>query len=216
MKKGVYLINQLILGVASIRSGFMFALLGVIAQTFHTFNITIEFSSFEGFLMYTEAIITSAFLSGGLLYNTINQGKAESGADMEKYKIKTNLFAILEVGINMYYWLNKLLFNQWGDWEQIRWDKIALAMGFSIIVPLIIKSYAGELKLSSIEADVKTSRVPELDQLVHVQASVESLQHLITQLTTEKVSFQVIDYDSETLRYNVRFTLNPDETPPEV
>ncbi len=158
MKRVAESINQVIIAIASIRAGFILAVTGAIAQTFHTYFIGFAFSSFSGVAQVIQAVIVAIFFSGGLLFYTVRSGNAENYSDKERYNNIATYFMVFEIFINLYYWLDKIIFQPififHQPWSDVLLYKLIIAIPFSIAIPVILKQYAGEINIREILASV--------------------------------------------------------------
>lgn len=154
--------------IASVRAGFLFAFLGMVAQVTHIWLLTYEFSSFEGAGASIQAWVLSSFLGGGLLFFTVRAGNPERNGEnpivaKTRYTKIANAFAIFEAFINLYYWGNKIVFKPGfaeGNFNSglVEWHQLFLAIPLAIAIPVILKQYAGEIRLSESTETTKESK----------------------------------------------------------
>lgn len=150
--------------LGSREAGFVFACLGVISQTIHTWFITVQLSSLSGWLQFIQAGIMSLFLNGALLYFTLKGTEQEDPKQARRYRRLVISFASLEVGINLYYWAYKFMIEPWPD---INWGRMIIAIPFAIVLPIVLAAYSFEVRVddysdNNIEDD--TTNEHELDQ----------------------------------------------------
>lgn len=194
MKKTVKFINEFVLAIASLRAGFVFATLGTIAQTFHTYFIAYDFSSFTGVGQIIQAVIVSLFLSGGLLFYTVRTGNAEGYDEKSKYNKIATSFMVFETFINLYYWGDKIVFTPWLTSETIEWYRLIIAVPFSIAIPVILKSYAGEISIKEIKDIEPVNQVVEFDVNEVTDLVIEELQSKEHSLIYTKIDHENSDY----------------------
>ena len=130
--------------LGSREAGFVFACLGVLSQTIHTWFITIQLSSLTGWLQFVQAGIMSLFLNGALLYFTLKGTEQEDPKQAKRYRNLVISFASLEVGINLYYWAYKFMIEPWPD---INWGRMIIAIPFAIVLPIVLASYSFEVRV---------------------------------------------------------------------
>jgi hypothetical protein len=192
MQKIVRFLNSTIKSIASPRAGFLFALLGTITQTTHTWFIALQFSSFTGAGAVLQAAVMSLFLSGGLLYYIVKTGQATAFADKMKYNKIANLFMALEIFINLFYWCQKIVFNPWlveNAYDTIVWHELTVAIPFSILIPVILKTYGGEINFNEVPT------TSEIDALNGRLDSFIKDDHII----------QIKEIDSDNKQYKITF-----------
>ena len=130
--------------LGSREAGFVFACLGVLSQTIHTWFITVQLSSLTGWLQFIQAGIMSLFLNGALLYFTLKGTEQKDPKQAKRYRNLVISFASLEVGINLYYWAYKFMIEPWPD---INWGRMIIAIPFAIVLPIVLASYSFEVRV---------------------------------------------------------------------
>jgi len=146
-------------------------ILGIIIQAWHFYKIVEIISG----LSVVYGIFISIFLSSGLLYwtirasnnnrkYTINERMSKKDKKInDKYKL-INIFFYFEAFSNLYYWLYRLALNDsvlnFSDitdvnWKAIDYTSLPVAIVFSIMIPYLIRSYAGEMKISKNKNNAK-------------------------------------------------------------
>ena len=154
--------------IASVRAGFFFAFVGMIAQMTHIWLLAYQYSSFEGTGAIIQAWILSTALGGGLLFFTVRAGNPERNNNnvtiaRERYNKTANAFAVFEAFINLYYWANKIVFipgfsNGTFDPVAVQWHQLFIAVPFAIAIPVVLKQYAGEIRLKEKETGENTQK----------------------------------------------------------
>lgn len=177
-------INEIIKALVSIRAGFLFAVAGTIAQTFHTYNVIYDISSIPEPWKTWQAIIVAFFLSGALLYYTLKSGSTGEGTESyslkRKYNNTANFFAVFESFINIYYWSNKIILVPFLEEHQqitpAMWYKMIPAMVFAIAIPVVLKHYAGDIDLT------KLTKEENLQKAVNVKKAVSDLKKKVKEI----------------------------------
>lgn len=134
---------------ASREFGFIYCIIGTLAQCAHTYYLVESVSSLNGFGKQFQAWGLSIFISSSLLFFTaIAQGKDEYGnyeseSDKRIY-LAVNLFMWIEIIINLYYYAAHLLLTN-GTYiaENAQWFDFIFAIIISCMIPVTIKLYAG-------------------------------------------------------------------------
>jgi len=127
--------------LSSREAGFIFACLGVIVQSWHSYFIAYKLSSLEGWQQHVQALTMALFMSGPLLYFTLKASN-NSTDSAKKYRRIVNVFATIDSFINMWYYINKLVIAKWPEAD---WFELVIAMPISWLLPLILKAYGGEV-----------------------------------------------------------------------
>ena len=134
---------------ASREFGFIYCIIGTLAQCAHTYYLVESVSSLDGFGKSFQALGLSIFISSSLLFFTaIAQGKDkygnyESQSD-KRIHLAVNLFMWIEIIINLYYYAAHLLLTNglFVD-ENAQWFNFIFAIIISCMIPVTIKLYAG-------------------------------------------------------------------------
>ena len=149
-KKGWYdVLYWLILAFRNYRTAFIVVILGLFAQSFHFYHVLNLYSNLTDIPFLSPEIhsyILAIFLSLGVLYFTRTVGVAEGKVQYDSYMNKVNGFAFFEAFVNMYYWTNKFLFEPVQAGESIGWWNLVITLPLAIAIPVVIKTYAGEIK----------------------------------------------------------------------
>lgn len=146
------------------------ALLAIAGQFMHFFILLYDYSLFTlDLFKKIEAVVISTVLCGSLFFFIVRRGTLQQISIQQSWKIeKFNLrdneyknkilwFTILECTCNAYYWFKRLIFNPASScsncsWYHLNftysdWWNFAMAMVFAISIPLIIRSYSGEIMI---------------------------------------------------------------------
>jgi hypothetical protein len=132
------------------------ALMGVLVEAFHVYHTVMLISDLPGWQKIAQAITAAIFISGGLFYFVINFRNAtgESTEVTMRYRKAINYFTGLSIGVNTYYWGSVLLLKPLMEftetaiiwhWYSPNYIALTIAVPLSIVIPLIIKTYAGEV-----------------------------------------------------------------------
>lgn len=134
---------------ASREFGFIYCIIGTLAQCAHTYYLVESVSSLDGFGKSFQACGLSIFISSSLLFFTaIAQGKDEYGnyksESDKRIHLAVNLFMWIEIIINLYYYAAHLLLtNGLFISENAKWFDFIFAIIISCMIPVTIKLYAG-------------------------------------------------------------------------
>lgn len=179
--------------LGSREAGFVFACLGVLSQTIHTWFITVQLSSLTGWLQFVQAGIMSLFLNGALLYFTLKGTEQENPKQAKRYRNLVISFASLEVGINFYYWAYKFMIE---PWPEVNWGRMIIAIPFAIVLPIVLAAYSFEVRI-----DDYSDNDNENDDTQHEQDMQEYKDKLKLELTssiTQDVQSQLKEkYDKD-------------------
>lgn len=134
---------------ASREFGFIYCIIGTLAQCAHTYYLIDSVSSLSGFGKTFQAWALSIFISSSLLFFTaIAEDKNEYGeynTDSDKrIHLAVNLFMWIEIIINLYYYAAHLLLTNGIFVEaNAQWFNFIFAIIISCMIPVTIKLYAG-------------------------------------------------------------------------
>lgn len=179
MKRHSNKILQLATSLSSRQAAFIFALVGVIVQAFHTYYITNELSSLSGFWRILQALLMAGFISCALLYFTLKSSDEDTKA-ARRYRKTVWWFAIIETFINLYYWGNHLLIQPWPNPD---YGSFIIAVPFSILIPFTLKVYAGEV------------RTDDYSDVEDTTSDLEELRKLKETMQSQKVDDTISDMD---------------------
>ena len=127
----------------------------VIAQAFHYYAFFYSFELFNGIINYIYAGFFTIVLSLPLMIFTTKLGNIplkfgetnqfKKSELEEKYMEAVNLYMYTDILINMYTWYTKL--NVFFDFKWILLPKYIMVTLISIILPITLKKFSGEIKL---------------------------------------------------------------------
>lgn len=175
---------------ASREFGFLYCVTGTLAQTAHTYYLIESISSLEGFWKGFQAAALSIFISSSLLFFTAIADNDEDSDDYKRIHLAVNLFMIIEIIINFYYYAAHLLLN---TQKQNIFDFI-FAILVSCLIPVTIKLYAGIIQAKewlealmenqSVSNHSKHSSVSDWEQ-TEQQMEQQHEQHNVNENVTE-------------------------------
>lgn len=159
MNKGFkHLIKRFVAVFASREFAFIYCVLGTIGQIAHCYYLVNSVSSFDGGIRTAQAIILSTFISSSLLYFVAIADREDP--DYKRVMRAVNMFMIIEITINVYYYGKHLLLGG----GEIRIFDFVFATIISAILPITIKLYANSIMakkwLQEIDAE-KSGKKPE-------------------------------------------------------
>ena len=134
---------------ASREFGFIYCIIGTLAQCAHTYYLIDSVSSLNGIGKTFQAWALSIFISSSLLFFTaIAEDKDEYGDykthSDKRIHLAVNLFMWIEIIINLYYYAAHLLLtNGYFVSENAQWFNFIFAIIISCMIPITIKLYAG-------------------------------------------------------------------------
>ena len=140
MNKGFkHLIKRFVAVFASREFAFIYCVLGTIGQIAHCYYLVNSVSSFDGGIRTAQAIILSTFISSSLLYFVAIADREDP--DYKRVMRAVNMFMIIEITINVYYYGKHLLLGG----GEIRIFDFVFATIISAILPITIKLYANSI-----------------------------------------------------------------------
>lgn len=195
---------QFAANLASRESGFIFALLGVLVQASHTWFISYELSSFDGFLRLVQAGLMAFFLSAALLYFTLKSSDDDSDA-AKRYRTIVWWFAIIECVINLYYWAQHLVVE---PWPNAQWSRFIIAVPFSVLLPFTLKAYSSEVRTDDFsEEDDEDENTEPTDDLSDAQ-----YKDTIDEIVDERFRNFIASLEANEVRENIGDGSGPIET----
>ena len=181
MKKLINAINNAMFAFASVRAVFLFAICGVIAQTYHTYYLGYDISLIPGIHRVIQGIFMTLLFSGGLIVYTLRAGNAETLMEKERYDDIANYFKYFEIWLNLFYWSYKIIYiSGWHyadghrnvesfDWNAPEYFRLIVAIPFAIALPVIIKQFAGEIKLKDVNNELNSTELYKAQVLEEVK-----------------------------------------------
>lgn len=126
---------------ASREFAFIYCVLGVFAQIAHTYFLTNSISSFNGGFKIFQSVLLSAFISSSLLYFVAIVDNSDT-KENKRNKLATNIFMLIEILINIYYYSRHLLI----DSKEIQVFDFLFAILISGLIPVTIKLYGSHIR----------------------------------------------------------------------
>lgn len=126
---------------ASREMGFIYCLIGTLSQIAHTYFLVSNISSLAGGWRIAQALGISVFVSSSLLFFTAIATNEDS-KDSKRIHLAVNLFMIIEIFINFYYYSRHLII----DAERIQIYDFVFGVLVSCLIPVTIKLYAGLIR----------------------------------------------------------------------
>lgn len=184
---------------ASREFGFVYCIIGTLAQTAHTYFLVNSVSSLEGFWKYFQAFGLSIFISSSLLFFTAIADNDEDSADYKKIHLAVNLFMIIEIIINLYYYAAHLIINVNGtgeNWLSFEYQNVfdfIFAILISCMIPVTIKLYAGIIQakewfesFEESEQQIDSNSLPiEKDFVAIINSEIDKREQSIIQKVSD-------------------------------
>lgn len=152
-------IRFLVTNFASREFAFIYCIIGTLAQTSHTYYLIESISSLSGWGKQLQAIGLSVFISSSLLFFTAIADAESESKEHKRIHFAVNLFMVIEILINSYYYVSHLLIKDSRVFDSI------FALLVSCLIPVTIKLYAGVIQVrkwaddESVEADETTPKL---------------------------------------------------------
>lgn len=150
-------IRFLVTNFASREFAFIYCIIGTLAQTSHTYYLIESISSLSGWGKQLQAIGLSVFISSSLLFFTAIADAESESKEHKRIHFAVNLFMVIEILINSYYYVSHLLIKDSRVFDSI------FALLVSCLIPVTIKLYAGVIQVRkwAIEGTVEGEVKPE-------------------------------------------------------
>lgn len=123
---------------ASREFGFVYCLIGTLAQIAHTYFLVTNISSLTGGWKTAQAMAISVFISSSLLFFTAIASNDDS-KDSRRIHLAVNLFMVIEILINFYYYSRHLLLDN----ANVQIYDFVFGVLVACLIPVTIKLYAG-------------------------------------------------------------------------
>lgn len=179
-------IRFLVTNFASREFAFIYCIIGTLAQTSHTYYLIESISSLSGWGKQLQAIGLSVFISSSLLFFTAIADAESESKEHKRIHFAVNLFMVIEILINSYYYVSHLLIKDSRVFDSI------FALLVSCLIPVTIKLYAGVIQVRkwAIDEESKTQRI---DESVDVDETTPKLETTIVPIETSTSDGGVID-----------------------
>lgn len=163
---------------ASREFGFVYCLIGTLAQIAHTYFLVTNISSLTGGWKTAQAMAISVFISSSLLFFTAIASNDDS-KDSRRIHLAVNLFMVIEILINFYYYSRHLLLDN----ANVQIYDFVFGVLVACLIPVTIKLYAGLIQAKEWleEFSGKSNEsVPEKDLQSLIEKTVsEQLSHIV-------------------------------------
>lgn len=154
-------IRFLVTNFASREFAFIYCIIGTLAQTSHTYYLIESISSLSGWGKQLQAIGLSIFISSSLLFFTAIADAESESKEHKRIHFAVNLFMVIEILINSYYYVSHLLIKDSRVFDSI------FALLVSCLIPVTIKLYAGVIQVRkwAVDEESKTQRIEGNDEV---------------------------------------------------
>lgn len=163
---------------ASREFGFVYCLIGTLAQIAHTYFLVTNISSLTGGWKTSQAMAISVFISSSLLFFTAIASNDDS-KDSRRIHLAVNLFMVIEILINFYYYSRHLLLDN----ANVQIYDFVFGVLVACLIPVTIKLYAGLIQAKEWleEFSGKSNEsVPEKELQSLIEKTVsEQLSHIV-------------------------------------
>lgn len=163
---------------ASREFGFVYCLIGTLAQIAHTYFLVTNISSLTGGWKTAQAMAISVFISSSLLFFTAIASNDDS-KDSRRIHLTVNLFMVIEILINFYYYSRHLLLDN----ANVQIYDFVFGVLVACLIPVTIKLYAGLIQAKEWleEFSGKSNEsVPEKELQSLIEKTVsEQLSHIV-------------------------------------
>lgn len=175
------LIRLIVSIFASREFAFVYCIIGTLSQTAHTYYLIESISSLTGWSKFLQAAGLSIFISSSLLFFTAIADNDEDSPDYRRIHLGVNLFMVIEIIINCYYYASHLLIKT----SEPNWVDFVFAILVSCLIPVTIKLYAGIIKAKewleiltnkeeqNQKEQAETTVEPELENKIESEPTVE-------------------------------------------
>lgn len=163
-------IRFLVTNFASREFAFIYCIIGTLAQTSHTYYLIESISSLSGWGKQLQAIGLSVFISSSLLFFTAIADAESESKEHKRIHFAVNLFMVIEILINSYYYVSHLLIKDSRVFDSI------FALLVSCLIPVTIKLYAGVIQVRkwADDEESKTQRIEGNDEVDETTPKLET------------------------------------------
>lgn len=168
-------IRFLVTNFASREFAFIYCIIGTLAQTSHTYYLIESISSLSGWGKQLQAIGLSVFISSSLLFFTAIADAESESKEHKRIHFAVNLFMVIEILINSYYYVSHLLIKDSRVFDSI------FALLVSCLIPVTIKLYAGVIQVRKwVEADETTPKLETTIVPIEISTSDDGVIDTVT------------------------------------
>lgn len=201
---------------ASREFAFVYCIIGTLAQTAHTYYLIESVSSLEGWGKIFQAIGLSIFISSSLLFFTAIADNDETNKDYKRIHLAVNLFMVIEILINLYYYASHLIIKT----DSIEIFDFIFAILVSCLIPVTIKLYAGIIQAKEWFESFKENNDDNVQdsnvQDSNVQKTINDLQEHIKVLEEEMVKITVVPNEQQKEKQIIPNEIIPKQIIPEI
>ncbi len=201
---------------ASREFAFVYCIIGTLAQTAHTYYLIESVSSLEGWGKIFQAIGLSIFISSSLLFFTAIADNDETNKDYRRIHLAVNLFMVIEILINLYYYASHLIIKT----DSIEIFDFIFAILVSCLIPVTIKLYAGIIQAKEWFESFKENNDDNVQdsnvQDSNVQKTINDLQEHIKVLEEEMFKITVVPNEKQKEKQIISKQIIPNEIIPEI
>lgn len=170
-------IRFLVTNFASREFAFIYCIIGTLAQISHTYYLIESISSLSGWGKQLQAIGLSVFISSSLLFFTAIADAESESKEHKRIHFAVNLFMVIEILINSYYYVSHLLIKDSRVFDSI------FALLVSCLIPVTIKLYAGVIQVRKWAVD-EESKTQRIDESVDADETTPKLETAIVPIET--------------------------------
>nr|DAJ29068.1 MAG TPA: hypothetical protein [Caudoviricetes sp.] len=184
------LIRLIVSIFASREFAFVYCIIGTLSQTAHTYYLIESISSLTGWSKFLQAAGLSIFISSSLLFFTAIADNDEDSPDYRRIHLGVNLFMVIEIIINCYYYASHLLIKT----SEPNWVDFVFAILVSCLIPVTIKLYAGIIKAKE-WLEILTNK-EEQNQKEQAETTVEA-EKIQEPITAEPITEPTVEPEPE-------------------
>lgn len=185
------LIRLIVSIFASREFAFVYCIIGTLSQTAHTYYLIESISSLTGWSKFLQAAGLSIFISSSLLFFTAIADNDEDSPDYRRIHLGVNLFMVIEIIINCYYYASHLLIKT----SEPNWVDFVFAILVSCLIPVTIKLYAGIIKAKEWLEILTNKEEQNQNEQPEITVEPEIETSIIPKPTTEPEKIQDEDED---------------------
>lgn len=185
------LIRLIVSIFASREFAFVYCIIGTLSQTAHTYYLIESISSLTGWSKFLQAAGLSIFISSSLLFFTAIADNDEDSPDYRRIHLGVNLFMVIEIIINCYYYASHLLIKT----SEPNWVDFVFAILVSCLIPVTIKLYAGIIKAKE-WLEILTNK-EEQNQNEQAETTVEPITEQTVEPTAEPITEPTVEPEPE-------------------
>lgn len=184
------LIRLIVSIFASREFAFVYCIIGTLSQTAHTYYLIESISSLTGWSKFLQAAGLSIFISSSLLFFTAIADNDEDSPDYRRIHLGVNLFMVIEIIINCYYYASHLLIKT----SEPNWVDFVFAILVSCLIPVTIKLYAGIIKAKE-WLEILTNK-EEQNEKEQAETTVEA-EKIQEPITAEPITEPTVEPEDE-------------------